>query len=81
MQVDIYNSNIRKMKFLVVPAGTDVAGNTLNLTDPDFSSVALFKGDITLQHGLVGLNLVKATSDIAAQGYHIVEISVNVEVL
>uniref|UniRef100_UPI0013FD6A68 hypothetical protein n=2 Tax=Enterobacteriaceae TaxID=543 RepID=UPI0013FD6A68 len=70
-----------KMKFLVVPTGTDVSGNSLNLTDPDFSSVALFKGGITLQHGLVGLNLVKATSDIAAQGYHIVEISVNVEVL
>ncbi|WP_193129495.1 hypothetical protein [Klebsiella aerogenes] len=79
MQVDIYNSNIRKLKFLVVPTGTDVSGNSLNLTDSDFSSVGLFKGNITLQHGLVGLNLVKATSDIAARGYHIVEISVSVE--
>lgn len=81
MQVDIYNSNIRKLKFLVVPKGTIVSGVALNLTDPDFSSVSLFKSDVTLQDGLVGLNFAKATTDIANQGYHIVQISVNVEVL
>ncbi|HCD1878261.1 hypothetical protein AB7079_09445 [Klebsiella aerogenes] len=80
MQVDIYNSNIKKLKFLVVPNGATVSGVALNLTDPDFSSVSLFKSNVTLQQGLVGLNFAKATSDLASQGYHIVEISVNIEV-
>ncbi len=39
MQVDIYNSNIKKLKFLVVPNGATVSGAALNLTDTDFSSV------------------------------------------
>lgn len=80
MQVDIYNSNIKKLKFLVVPNGAAVSGVALNLTDPDFSGVSLFKSNVTLQQGLVGLNFAKATSDLASQGYHIVEISVNIKV-
>ncbi|MEE9648109.1 hypothetical protein [Enterobacter soli] len=81
MQVDIYNSNIRKLKYLIVPSGTDVSGNALNITDTDFSTVSPFKANITLQDGLIGINLVKATLDLSTLGYHIVEISINIEVL
>lgn len=81
MQVDIYNSNIRKLKFIVVPNGTIVSDSALNLTDTDFSSVTLFKSNVALEEGLVGLNFAKATSDLANQGYHIVEITINVEVI
>ncbi|PWI80144.1 hypothetical protein DEO48_10685 [Enterobacter sp. CGMCC 5087] len=81
MQVDIYNSNFRRLKYLIVPHGTDVSGNALKLHDTDFSKVEIFKADVTLQNGLLGLDFTKATSDIATFGYHIVEISVTVEVL
>lgn len=80
MYVDVYNSNNHKLKFLVVPTGTDVSGDNLGLTDTGFSQIALFKSNVLLEPGLIGIDDVKAKSDIQSSGYHICGVKIDIQV-
>lgn len=76
MIVDIYQSNKHHTKFLVVPVGTDVSGQSLSVEDPSFSDVGLFKKSIKLEPGLIGFNAAQAEEDINKKGFHINEVRI-----
>ncbi|CUA15056.1 hypothetical protein ACKW9A_004513 [Escherichia coli] len=74
MYVDIYKSDICNSKYLVVPANTVVTGNALGVSDPDFSKFSIIKKSELLEPGMIGINDVRAKSDINSIGYHILRV-------
>ncbi|VUS54062.1 hypothetical protein [Klebsiella spallanzanii] len=80
MNVDVYNSLKHKTKFLLVPHGSEVTGENLNIKDPDFSKIALFKANVPLEQSIIGPDPAKAQADIAEKGYHVCEIAINIKI-
>lgn len=75
MKVDVYHSNIKKLKHLYVPQGTDVTGSNLHLNDSDFKNIALlYKGvDYDLTEDVI--------QEIKNKGYYINETVINIEIV
>lgn len=79
MKIDVYKSN-KSSKYLIVPAGTNVA--ELTVSDVDMATVSTFKKGITIdpQKPLIGLDYKAALAEIEIDGYYIQSIKINITV-
>jgi len=78
MKIDVYKSN-KSPKYLVVPAGKNVSELTVN--DVDMTEVSTFKYDIEidLNKSLIGFDQEAAMTAIAANGYYVQGIKVEIK--
>jgi hypothetical protein len=75
MKIDVYHSDIKKLKILYIPAGTEVTGNNLQLNDPDFRKIVLL-------HKGVNYDLTEEViKEIQNKGYYINETVVKIEIV
>jgi hypothetical protein len=79
MRIDVYKSN-KSSKYLVVPAGTNVA--ELTVSDVDMAVVSIFKKDVEIdpKKPLIGLDQQAALAAIAVDGYYIQSIKIDIKI-
>ncbi len=78
MKVDVYKSN-KSPKYLVVPAGKNVA--ELTVSDVDMTEISTFKKEleIDLNKSLIGFDQEAALAAIAVNGYYVQGIKVEIK--